>query len=198
MLKEWVEASRWHEERPKAAESLHQFMYMESKDGYADEVLTPMEIGNRLLKKVAKGRIKAPYSELIFFWRQHRKNREEMVQLLDKLFFRLSFTNFIGTQAWYLVEFSKHFVVTITHTEVHTYFNPLIRNLKSYERRWEEINPKLSKRLGELKHLIQPDSELWKIRRFEYFRKSIEHLDLPQIVVLTMAEYALEVVFIVE
>jgi len=160
-----------------------------------EEHATSTDLGNYLLKQVAKGRLKKPYKEITSYWRSHRTHREDLVKLLDKLFFRLTFTNFVGTQAWYLIEFSKYFVVTLTQTEVATYFRPYYKNIVTYEKRWKSINPKLRSRLTEFRLLITKDSVgkgLWKERRFAFFRKSVDFLEWPEEVFLILAEYTLE------
>lgn len=196
MLSAWAEASDWHDQkRSKANRQLIEEIPPDAKELYLEEHATPRELGNYLLKQVAKGRLKKPYKEITSYWRSHRTHREELVKLLDKLFFRLTFTNFVGTQAWYLIEFSKYFVVTLTQTEVATYFRPLYKNVITYEKRWKSINPKLRSRLTELRRLLAKDSAgkgLWKERKFNYFRKSVDFLEWPEEVFLILAEYTLE------
>jgi len=209
MLSEWVLASKWHEEyKTSNKRDQDRELSLDEIVGAASIHVTDMictdipgngfDLGQRLLKSVAKGRIRKPYHDLSMYWKRHRKNREDLVKILDKLLFRLTFSNFETAQAWYLLEFAKYFVVTLSQAEIEAHFRPVLgKSLPTYEQRWGEINPKLAARLNDFGSLLTPDSDSWRVKRYNYFGRSVnsalpDGVKFTEAVLLILAEFTLE------
>lgn len=209
MLSEWVLASKWHEEyKTRNKRDQDRDLSLDEIVGAASIHVTDMictdipgngfDLGQRLLKSVAKGRIRKPYHDLSMYWKRHRKNREDLVKILDKLLFRLTFSNFETAQAWYLLEFAKYFVVTLSQAEIEAHFRPVLgKSLPTYEQRWGEINPKLAARLNDFGALLTPDSDSWRVKRYNYFGRSVnsalpDGVKFSEAVLLILAEFTLE------
>jgi len=207
MLSEWVLASKWHEEykgRSQEDRDLSLDEIVGSASTYVHEMIchdipqNGFDLGQRLLKSVAKGRIRKPYQDLSMYWKRHRKNKDDMVKILDKLLFRLTYSSFETAQAWYILEFAKYFVVTISQPEVGTHFRPVLgKSIPEYKARWDEINPKLAARLHDFYTLLDPDSDTWRVKRYHFFGKTVNNA-LPrgvkfcEAVLLILAEFTLE------
>lgn len=208
MLSEWVLASKWHEEYKNQRKKEDKDISLDEIVGAASIHITDIictdipqngfDLGQRLLKSVAKGRIRKPYHDLSMYWKRHRKNREDLVKILDKLLFRLTFSNFETAQAWYLLEFAKYFVVTLSQDEIETHFRPILgKTLPTYQKRWSEINPKLAARLTDFGLLLSPCSDSWRVKRYNYFGRSVNSalphdIKFCEAVLLILAEYTLE------
>jgi len=209
MLTEWVQASKWQDERSSqyssctsedAISSLNRISLTraDTTSSFEGEPQSSYGIGKHLLKAVGRGRLKKPYTDLISYWRHDRKNRESLVKILDELFFRLTFSRFETKKAWFLIEFAKYFVVTLSQDDIGEFFRPVLsESLETYEERWEEINPKLAARLARFGSLIEPNSDSWRASRYTMIGQCVnsalsEKLEMPHQVILIIAEYTLE------